>query len=513
VVLLRTARHPAAEPLLADGGRSLDHCYESAGSFEEVYAAVVEEVVAAATAHGSVAYAVPGSPVVLERSVAALRADPRVEVRLVAGLSFVELAFERLGVDPVASGVRLIDAEQFAVAADGEAGPLLLGHCWSRQVLSDVKLALESPPDEPVTLLHHLGLPDEQIVHVPWEDLDRSIEPDHLTCCFVPRLAEPAGAELARLVETVRVLRDRCPWDREQTHESLVRHLVEEAYEVIEAIEELAGSTEELAGSTEELAGSTEELAGSTLSPPARHGGSAPAAHPAGGLRAAETVDPPAPLDASRGAHLEEELGDLLVQVLFHARLGAEEGLFDLAGVARTSLDKLVRRHPHVFGDAAATAGVTTAGAVEGRWEQIKKQEKGRASLTEGIPAALPALLLAAKLERKLAAVGLGWPVTGLDDEQLAALFDAAIEGDEDALGVLLLALSRLGAHRGGDPEEMMRRAAGSLRRRFVVAEELAEASGADLAAATQQARAEAWERAGEPASPVPAPPSASGPG
>jgi uncharacterized protein YabN with tetrapyrrole methylase and pyrophosphatase domain len=291
----------------------------------------------------------------------------------------------------------------------------------------------------------------------------------------VPRLAEPAGAELARLIETVGVLRERCPWDREQTHESLVRHLIEEAYEVVESIEELSGPA-----------------AAARPSPAAAHPAQGSRAHPAH-----QAPEVPAPLDAGRGAHLEEELGDLLVQVLFHARLAAEEGMFDLAGVARTSLDKLVRRHPHVFGDEAAAAGATSAGAVEGRWEQIKKQEKGRASLTEGIPAALPALLLGAKLERKLTAAGLGWPVTGVPAAQLPELLDAACAGDEDALGSLVLALARLGAHRGGDPEEAMRRAAGSLQRRFVLAEQLAEASGADLAAAGEQARAELWERAG----------------
>ncbi|HTX00792.1 MAG TPA: MazG family protein, partial [Acidimicrobiales bacterium] len=275
----------------------------------------------------------------------------------------------------------------------------------------------------------------------------RSLEPDHLTCCFVPDLAAAPGAELASLIELVRVLRERCPWDRVQTHQSLVRHLVEEAYEVIESIEELGAPASE----------------------------AAPA------------------VDADRGVHLEEELGDLLVQVLFHSRLAAEEGMFDLAGVARTCTEKLVRRHPHVFGDVT---GVTTAGAVEGRWEQIKKQEKGRSSLTEGIPSSLPALMLAAKLERKLGSVGLGWPATGTAASTLPALLEAAVAGDEEALGDLLLALARISAHRRGDPEEALRRAAGTLRRRFVLAEQLAEAAGSDLADAGDEARRDAWQGA-----------------
>ena len=108
---------------------------------------------------------------------------------------------------------------------------------------------------------------------------------------------------------------------------------------------------------------------------------------------------------------MSEELGDLLCQVLFHATLAEEEGLFNLAEVARNVHDKLVARHPHVFGDVTAT----TAGAVLANWERNKQAEKKRTHLFEGIPAAMPALARAAKAERKLASLDLGWPATGLD--------------------------------------------------------------------------------------------------
>ncbi len=445
-VLLRTARHPAAEPLLAAGAVSLDHCYERAGSFTEVYAAVVEEVVAAARLHGELAYAVPGSPALLERSVRALREDERVTVTTVPGMSFADLAWDRLGVDPVSEHVRLVDAEELAVAAAADPGPLLVGHCWSRAVLSEVKLALEEPPRHPVTLLHHLGLPDEQVLHVPWSELDRTIEPDHLTCLYVPSAGGGAAGTLAALVETVRVLRDRCPWDRVQTHQSLVRHLVEECYEVVDAIAERGELPPEDAG-----------------------------------------------LPAETGEHLEEELGDLLVQVLFHARLASEEGLFDLAGVARTSNEKLIGRHPHVF--AAEAGSARTPGEVEARWEQLKKAEKGRTSLMEGIPASLPALVLAAKLERKLASVGLGWDRTGLGTAALTSLLEEAAPGDEAALGELLLALARRCAHLGRDPEQALRQAAGELRADFTAAEAAIGAAGGDVATVGETERLAAWRR------------------
>jgi tetrapyrrole methylase family protein / MazG family protein len=369
-VFLRTGRHPAADAF--DGVRTFDGHYESAATFEEVYRSIVDDLVAAALAGGPVAYAVPGSPTVAERTVVLLTADPRVrsgEVTVVVhpSVSFLDLAFARLGVDPVDAGVRIVDAEQFAVDAAGERGPLLVAQCWSRDVLSDVKLSVDPAPEVPVTLLHHLGLPDEQVVAVDWADLDRSLEPDHLTSLWVPRLAAPVAAELVALDELVHTLRARCPWDRRQTHASLGRHLLEESYEVLEAID------------------AVDAVDGS--------------------------VTPAADVVEDAVAHLEEELGDLLFQVYFHATLAAEEGRFTLADVARGVHDKLVARHPHVFGDVTAE----TADDVAANWEAIKKAEKGRVSVTEGIPAALPALALAAKLQRKAAAIGMVLP--GLADE------------------------------------------------------------------------------------------------
>lgn len=459
-VLLRTERHPAAVPVLAAGGRALDEHYEHAATFEDAYRAIVEEVVARAEALGRVAYAVPGSPVVLERTVDALRADERVEVELVAGMSFLDLAWARLRLDPVSAGVRLVDAERFAVAAAGDPGPLLVCQLWSPAVCSEVKLAVEEFPEEPVVLLHHLGLPDEQVVAVAWEDLDRSgVAVDHLTSCWVPRLAAPVAAELVRLDELVRTLRARCPWDAEQTHASLARHLLEEAYEAIEAI------------------------------------------HAVGAVRPGDPAPPAPAVD-----HLEEELGDVLCQVLYHARLAEEEGLFSLADVARTVHDKLVARHPHVFGEATAA----DAAEVLGRWERLKQQEKGRESLVEGIPAALPALARVAKLEGKLRSAGLGAAVTGpapgeLADE-LADLLGRLVPGDRErgaapglgeALGTALLRLARLVASVGLDPEDALGRAAEELGRRIRVAEAEAARRGSSLLEADEATRLAAW-RAGE---------------
>jgi tetrapyrrole methylase family protein/MazG family protein len=189
-------------------------------------------------------------------------------------MSFLELAWARLGADPVSAGVRLVDGHRFAVEAAGERGPLLVAQVDNKQVLSAIKLAFDHSPPERAVVLHHLGLPDERVAEVAWDELDRVVEPDHLTSLWLPEVNAPVARELARFAELVRTLREQCPWDREQTHESLSRHVLEEAYELVEAI--------------------------------------------AGG-------DP---------THLEEELGDVLFQVVFHATLAAEDGEFTLADVA-----------------------------------------------------------------------------------------------------------------------------------------------------------------------------------
>ncbi len=434
---LRTSRHPAAEALA--GIPSFDHHYEAADTFDEVYERIVEDLVAAAfdvaADGGTVVYGVPGSPLVAERTVERLRADPRVAVSIRPAVSFLDLAWDRLGVDPLEVGVQLVDGARFRTEAAGASGPLLVAQCWSSEVLSDIKLTLDA--QEPrtsvpeVAVLSHLGLEDESVRWVPVDDLDR-VAPDDLTSVWVPRLAAPVASELVRLVELVRTLRERCPWDREQTHSSLARHVLEETYELLEAIAEV-----------------TE----------ARGNGTDP---------------------APAYAHLEEELGDLLFQVAFHARLAAEAGQFTLAEVAVGVHDKLVSRHPHVFGDVVAS----TPAAVVANWELIKQAEKGRASVTEGIPASLPALSLAAKLQRKLESLGIAGP--SLQEQQrwlLEALsrLPAAVGGDHGAvpddrqLGEILFAVADLCRQLGREPEDLLRNEARRVRARIVEAESQAK--------------------------------------
>ena len=406
VQFLRTRRHPAAAVL--GSAVSFDDVYDAASSIEAVYAEIVERLVAAAIDVGEVLYAVPGSPIVAERTVELLLADPRCEVLIVPALSFLDLTWARLGIDPVAVGVRIVDGHRFAIEAAGERGPLLVAQCDTVSILSDVKLALDAgieaclASDATVTVLQRLGLPDESVRLIPWTELDR-VDADHLTSVYIPDLAAPVAVELARFVELVAVLRAECPWDREQTHGSLRRHLLEEAYEVLEAIDHL-----------DEESGAGYE-------------------------------------------HLEEELGDLLFQVLFHSRLAAEEGRFTIADVAANVHDKLRSRHPHVFGDVQAV----DADAVVRNWEQIKKDEKGRESVFDGVPDAIPALLYALKIQKKAGSLvdlsSDALPVV-TDLPRALTAFDASI--DDRTTGALLFAIVDEARRAGIDPETALRAAA-----------------------------------------------------
>ena len=411
---LRTSRHPAA--VAVPGATSFDSVYESAATLDEVYAGIVDALVEAAAEHGSVLYAVPGSPLVAERTVELLRSDNRVQVELVPALSFLDLAWAVLGVDPVAAGVRVVDGRRFGVEAAGERGPLLVAQCDTRQVLSDNKLTFDDTgsDDRTVTVLQRLGLPDQSVSTVAWADLDREVDPDHLTSLYLPAAAPPVAREVARFDELVRTLRERCPWDREQTHRTLTRHLLEETYEVLEAIEALPTDPD--------------------------------------GVAAGQGFD-----------HLEEELGDLLFQVVFHAVLAAEEGHFTLADVARGIHDKLVHRHPHVFAGVQAD----TPAEVVSNWEQIKRAEKGRSSLMDGIGDGLPSLLYAHKVQRKAASVGL----------------DPLVPYDGAGVGGELFTLVDQARRAGIDPEAALRATAGRFRDRFRAAELRAAEQGIDIIA------------------------------
>jgi tetrapyrrole methylase family protein/MazG family protein len=430
---IRTTRHPSAA--LVPDATSFDDVYEAADTFADVYAEITQRLVDAANRHGDIVYAVPGSPLVLERSVQHLRNDSRVECTVLPALSFLDVAYAALGIDPVESALRLIDGHEFATAAAGDSGPLLVAHAHANWVLSDIKLAVDDAHgDEPVVILQRLGTAQQNVVRTTWADLDRAVEADHLTCVYIPHLGAPVGRSLVRFHQLARTLREQCPWDKEQTHESLTKYLLEETYEVVDALQDLDAD------------------------------------------------------DPSSDSALIEELGDLLYQIEFHATIAEQQGRFTMTDVVDGIHDKLVRRHPHVFGTVVAD----DAGTVVANWDAIKHAEKGRTSVFDGIAMSQPSLSYAYHVQRKAAKVGFDWPdVDGALPkiaEEANELGEAITLGDhegvDDELGDLLFAVVNVARHLDVEPEAALRAATHKFRRRFEHVERLAAQRGVELRSA-----------------------------
>ncbi len=406
VVRLRTRRHPAAASL--DSIVSYDDWYDTAESFDELYRAIAEDLVRLAIEAGEVVYVVPGSPVVAERTVELLYERP-VRVVCEPAVSVIDLACGALGRDPMAVGLRVVDALGSTEPLVGP-GPLLVLQTYSAPVLASVADRLG--PETPVTVLHHLGLAD-QVIEVRAARELAGFAADHLTSLWVDELRS-AGAATDDLVSLTRTLRRDCPWDQEQTHASLTRHLLEEAYEALDALESLVR---------------------------------------------AEPEPTPAVI-----AHVQEELGDLLFQIVFHAELGDELDRFNLATIVDALRSKLIGRHPHVFADVE----VRDADDVAARWEVIKQAEKGRTSVLDGIAWQLPALTLYTKLLRKATSVGVARDVLGPEVDAAAralaaidaapAVSDASSSSDVDpAWGDAIEALARAAYGAGVDLEGVLR--------------------------------------------------------
>jgi tetrapyrrole methylase family protein/MazG family protein len=423
-VIGRTQEHPAAQEL--GEAREVTWCddlYERLESFDEVYEAIAERVLAAAT-NGAVTYVVPGSASVGERAVRRVRDrcnDATVECIVESGESFLDLALDRASIDPFDRGVQVLDAHRLPeplllqvptliVQFDGPAAFTLVHERLTRLLDGDT----------PITVLTDLGSPDEEVLVTDLVDL-RAHHTGLRTTLALD--VEPPG--WPGLVATNALLRRECPWDRDQTHHTLARHLLEEAYETLDAIEAL------------------------------------PIDAPGG-------VEDPSVYD-----HLKEELGDLLLQVVFHATLAAETDAFDVEEVAESIRRKLVRRHPHVFGDVEAD----TADEVIGNWETLKQDEKGRDSVLEGVPPTLPALTRSFELQARAASVGFDWPdldgVVAKVREEIAEVLDA--EGDAEAtraeVGDLLFSVVNLSRRLDVDPELALRAASQRFERRFQVVE------------------------------------------
>ncbi|PRO64397.1 nucleoside triphosphate pyrophosphohydrolase [Alkalicoccus urumqiensis] len=446
----RTAHHPAARELEAEGMTftSYDSLYENAVSFEEVYPAVAESVMKEAEKHGSIVYAVPGHPLTAEMTVQLLLRQPAVPVEIAGGQSFLDPMFQALGVDPN-DGFQLVDGTSFSAESLDKLSHLIISQVYDEQSASGVKLQLMEtyPDDYPVTIVTAAGSREESILQVPLYELDRAVTQNNLTAVYVPPVEDETirYRDFPMLRDVIRILRspEGCPWDRKQTHESLKRYAVEEVYELLEAIDEQDDD------------------------------------------------------------HIVEELGDVLLQVMLHAQIGEDNGYFDVSDVIEHVTEKMIRRHPHVFGEEKAE----DAEKVLQNWEAIKQQEKQggkRESRLDGIPQALPGLLRALKIQKKAAKAGFDWgdegPMWQKVEEEIAEWKEEEKAGNEQAaaeeLGDVLFALVNVARSRGIDPEEALQQTNRKFSRRFRYIESSLDSEGRTMEEETLDDLDQLWEKA-----------------
>jgi len=457
-IYLRTARHPIAKDFVERGLTfdSFDRYYLESESFDECYRKVVDKIFVEAQ-NGPIVYAVPGHPLVAEETVMMLRQQAPalgIEVEILSAMSFLDVLFTTLGVDPI-QGLNILDAlqldKQKPVAGVGN----IITQVYNPMVASEVKLTLMDyyPDDQTVMVVQAAGIPgQERVKHIPLYELDRLPWIDHLTTVYIPPTelkVKNCNYPLDPLVDILARLRspDGCPWDKEQTHESLKPYLIEEAYEVLEAIDE-------------------------------------------------RKMD-----------KICEELGDLLLQIVFHAQIGAENEYFNINDVILEITEKMVRRHPHVFGEIR----VANSKEVTVNWEKIKAKEREAAGVTNrsvmsGIPKSLPALLRAEKIQKKAAKVGFDWPdyrgawhkVQEELREAAKALADGNLKELQEELGDLLFAITNVCRHLGIDPEASLNKTNEKFLKRFNFIEEEVKRRNQTIGQLSLVELDKIWERSKE---------------
>lgn len=418
-VFTRTNQHPVIKELEQEGMtfKSFDHVYEKHEQFEDVYRDITKQLVEAAQRQ-DIVYALPGHPFVAERTVQLLleHKSDHLHIKFHGGQSFLDPLFNALEIDPI-EGFQLLDGTALDRSSIQLTNHLLIAQVYDSFVASDIKLTLmeDLPEGYPITIVDAAGSNNEKVTTLPLYELDREGTFSDLTTLYVaPQSSEHLTHTFDRLREVIATLRgpNGCPWDRKQTHESLRPYLIEEAYEVIDAIQE-------------------------------------------------EDDD-----------HIAEELGDVLLQVMLHSQIGEDSGFFSVDDVIRSITEKMIERHPHVFGDVE----VGSADEVTSNWEAIKNRGKPKKdTILEGISEALPRLLYAQEMQKKASKVGFDWGDATLAfkkvEEEIKELQEAIEKEDtnekELEFGDVLFSLVNVARLLSIDPEIALHRTSQKFKNRF----------------------------------------------
>ncbi|MBP1950466.1 bifunctional methyltransferase/pyrophosphohydrolase YabN [Virgibacillus litoralis] len=446
-IFARTINHPVINALRDDGVKftSFDKIYQTTEQFDEVYRRIVDSLIE--ESHQSpVIYAVPGHPMLAEKTVQLLLDQDEVPVEVIGGQSYLDDLFTSLRIDPI-DGFQFVDGTGFNRSQLNYRQHIIFCQVYDQFIASNVKLELleDLPASYQVKIVEAAGSNQEKITTIPLEELDHSLEVNNLTSVYIP----PAPASMlnhtfSRLKEVIAILRgpNGCPWDKKQTHETLREYAIEEVYEVIEAI------------------------------------------------------------DSQDDEGIVEELGDLLLQVMLHSQIGEDDGYFTVDDVIRSITDKMIHRHPHIFADKT----VESIDDVYKTWDTLKQEEKGdyRKSVLDGIPAGLPALAKAFKLQKKAAKTGFDWD--NIDDiwkklqEELDEVGEAIGSQDkseiEKELGDVLFVLANISRYYKVNPEIALNQTNQKFHSRFSYIEEQLESQGKDLYETTLEEMDYYWNQA-----------------
>jgi tetrapyrrole methylase family protein / MazG family protein len=430
---LRTDQHPVVKDLTAEGitFHSFDAVYEKYDQFDLVYKEIVRDLIAASEKH-SLVYAVPGHPLVAEKAVQlllGLHKEGKIQVEIGGGQSFIDALFASVGADPI-DGFQLLDGTSLKLHDIHMNQQLIIGQVYDAFIASEVKLTLMElyPYDYEVMLVTAAGSGEEKVERIPLVELDRVAYLSNLTSLYVPavKTMESSFKQYATLRKIISTLRgpNGCPWDKEQTHHSLKKYLLEETYELLEAIEE-------------------------------------------------EDMN-----------HMVEELGDVLLQVMLHAQIGEDEGMFTMEEVIEGLASKMVRRHPHVFGSVQ----VENTEQVKANWEEIKSREKQNQNepMLKNVAKGMPAIMKAYEYQKKAAKVGFDWadPQGAWEKvwEELKE-FESEVENNSEhdmkkEFGDVLFALINMARFYKIFPEEALAMTNTKFYRRFTFVEEQVLKSG-----------------------------------
>ncbi|MDH5606571.1 MAG: nucleoside triphosphate pyrophosphohydrolase [Anaerolineae bacterium] len=450
-VHLRTKQHPAVEGLPTRLiVHSFDDIYEAEEDFNSVYARIIDEVIQLGRRPEGVLYAVPGHPLIGETTGPEILRRAQAEgipVQVVEGISFITPSLAAVGADPLPQ-TAIVDALELVSAhypPFPPSSPALIAQVFSPRVAGELKITLTAlyPDEHRVKMVHAAGTGAALVEEMYLHEIDQSAHIGLLTSLYLPPLGEYTSfEEFQELIAHLRAP-EGCPWDQEQTHQSLRRNLLEEAYEALAAI------------------------------------------------------------DADDPASMLEEFGDLLLQIVLQAQIASEYGEFHMSDVIHAIHTKLVRRHPHVFGDV----DLENSGEVIANWERLKenerreKGEKKENGLLDGIPLDMPALVVAEAYQRRAARIGFDWPeIEGVLDKILEEITEyrsaESMEDKREEFGDLLFALVNLARWVDLDPETALRETNAKFKTRFAEIEAAALKMGKQISDMSLAEMDEIWEKA-----------------